>query len=369
MRRIFQALAAMLLTQAAFAAPKLLSAAKIGMAERTFHPEGKRNWRQSTPQLNVVVWYPAPDTAVETRQFIGPPDAQFFEAGSAAKDAPIATGMKARPLILLSHGAGGSAEQMAWLGTALAHAGFLVAAVDHPGSNANAPLTAEGMTLWWERATDISQTIDGLLADPEFGAYIDKDRIGAAGFSLGGFTVLQLAGAETDVHDYFDLCDPAAKDRPDMDTSVCRLEVARSLGTPLEMLRKAHATSPESVAYSNKSFEDDAVRAVFAIAPALAFTFAEDSLHDIHIPTEIVVGKLDRIALARDNADYVHAMVHGSREMPLAGVDHDTFLDVCTAAGRAKLPNDCTDPAGTEREAVHAQVAAEAVKFFTAQLR
>jgi hypothetical protein len=49
-------------------------------------------------------------------------------------------------------------------------------------------------------------------------------------------------------------------------------------------------------------------------------------------------------------------------------VNHDTFLAVCTAKGREKLPTDCSDAAGTEREAVHAQVAAMAVKFFSAQL-
>ena len=37
--------------------------------------------------------------------------------------------------------------------------------------------------------------IDKLLADPRFGPRIDATRIGAAGFSLGGYTVLALAGA------------------------------------------------------------------------------------------------------------------------------------------------------------------------------
>jgi predicted dienelactone hydrolase len=373
MRFPFAIAAVCSLTMLAHAAPKFAPSAKIGVAERTFHPEGARDWRQSTPQLKVLLWYPAAESATETKQFIGPPDAPLFEAGTAAKDAALDPAVKLRPLIMLSHGTGGSAAQMAWLGTALAHAGFLVAAVDHPGNNADEPYTVEGFTLWWERATDISQAIDGVLADPEFGRHVDKDRIGAAGFSLGGFTVLQLAGAETDVHEYFDLCDPrnAADMRAprDADTTVCHVEEMRAMGTPLEMLRQTRASSAESLASSNKSFQDEAVRAVFAIAPALGFTLDDDSLRDIHIPVEVVVGKLDRIAIARDNADYIHAMIHGSRETQLPGVNHYTFLDVCTRAGREKLPAYCSDAPGTEREAVHAQVAAMAVKFFLAQLR
>lgn len=47
------------------------------------------------------------------------------DAGTAAVDAPLA-GMPNRfPLILVSHGNGGSAAQMAWLGTVLAQAAFV----------------------------------------------------------------------------------------------------------------------------------------------------------------------------------------------------------------------------------------------------
>ncbi len=51
-----------------------------------------------------------------------------------------------------------------------------------------------GFTLWWLRARDLSAVIDGMLADATFGPRIDVSRIGAAGHSLGGYTVLALAG-------------------------------------------------------------------------------------------------------------------------------------------------------------------------------
>jgi predicted dienelactone hydrolase len=98
--------------------------------------QGMRNWRGAEKQeLRVTVWYPAPVTAVEVQQVIGPPDAPLFEAGMASPNAPMEPALRPLPLIVLSHGTGGSAMQMAWLGTALARAGFIVAAVDHPGNN------------------------------------------------------------------------------------------------------------------------------------------------------------------------------------------------------------------------------------------
>jgi len=57
--------------------------------------------------------------------------------------------------------------------------------------------TAPGFTLWWERARDLSAVIDGMLADPTFIARIDAARIGAAGFSLGGYTMMAIAGGLT----------------------------------------------------------------------------------------------------------------------------------------------------------------------------
>ena len=41
-----------------------------------------------------------------------------------------------RPLVLLSHGTGGSAVMLAWLGETLARAGYVVAAINHHGNTA-----------------------------------------------------------------------------------------------------------------------------------------------------------------------------------------------------------------------------------------
>jgi len=344
--------------------PPAQSQARVGVVTRDFTPKQPRNWRGAQQQtLHCVIWYPAIDTAIESKQLIGPPDAPLFQAGSAMPHAPFAPALSKWPLILLSHGTGGNAMQMAWLGTALARAGFIAVAVDHPGNNSatSAPLTPEGMALWWERATDLSNVLDGMLADGEFGAKIDPRLIAAAGYSLGGYTVLELAGARTDISAFFDLC------RKNDDNAVCHVPEMRGMGSLDEVLQKVRKTSGESLARSEESFRDPRIHAVFAIAPALGFTQTPESLHQIRIPVEMVVGAEDNIAPAEQNASYVRSNIRGARETVLPHVTHYTFLDTCTPAGVAQLPLYCADSA--QRDGVHAQVAAMAVGFFYRALK
>jgi predicted dienelactone hydrolase len=337
----------------------------VGVMTRVFRPkEPVRNWRgEPDHALHCIIWYPAPATAVETPQVVGPPDTPLFEAGMAAPDAPLApAGKKGFPLVLLSHGTGGSAIQMAWLGTALARAGFIAVAVDHPGNTSNGTMTPEGMALWWERATDLSQVLDSVLADSTFGKQIDQRRIGAAGYSLGGYTVLELAGAQTDVGEFFRAC------KADADLAVCHIPEARGMGEPAEILQKVRQTSGESLARSGELYSDDRIGAVFAIAPALGFTLTQDSLRAIRMPVEMVVGDADNIAPAPDNAQLIRGDLHGARLTLLPHVGHYTFLDTCTAAGKKTFDRYCTDDPGVNRNSIHEKVAGLAVDFFKRSL-
>jgi predicted dienelactone hydrolase len=349
---------------------KPLPSLHVGTATRVFHPTNlPRDWRGDPESgLRCVLWYPAVASAVEVQQFVTLPEqtaaTALFDAGLAAPGAALAPPEKRGwPLILLSHGTGGSALQMAWLGTALARAGFIAVAVDHPGNNANSKLTPQGMALWWERATDLSQVLDSMLADPQFGKSIDAARIGAAGFSLGGYTVLELAGAQTDVHEFLALC------KENADAAICHLPEMRGMGTPEEMLRAVRKSSAISLARSNELYSDDRIGAVFAIAPALAFTLTEDSLRSIRLPVALAVGDADRIAPSRENAAYVRSEVRGAKLTLLPHVDHYTFLDTCTAEGRKKVERYCEDARGVDRDAVHAKVSEMAATFFSKALR
>jgi platelet-activating factor acetylhydrolase isoform II len=170
---------------------------RVGMAFRSFAPKEPHKWRGAkTHALLTTIWYPAMGSAVE--QPLQIPGLTIFTLGNVAQNASVLSTPAKFPLILLSHGTGGTALSLAWFGTALAARGYIVAGVNHPGNNAAEPYTVEGFSTWWERARDLSEVVDALLKDSTFGARIDANRIGAAGFSLGGYTMIEIAGGITD---------------------------------------------------------------------------------------------------------------------------------------------------------------------------
>ncbi len=150
---------------------------------REFVPPEPYDWRGSTHHaLLTMIWYPAAADAKEQRQEFGPPaGAPMFDGGSTAQNAAPARAPAKFPLIMLSHGTGGTSVNMAWLGTALAAQGYVAVAVNHPGNNAIDGYTVQGFTLVWLRARDISTVIDALFADKMFAGRLDPRRIGGAG--------------------------------------------------------------------------------------------------------------------------------------------------------------------------------------------
>jgi predicted dienelactone hydrolase len=108
----------------------------VGVTTRDLVPAEPYDWRGAkTHVLRTTIWYPAAAGAREEAQWVGPRILPFVSVGNAAPDAEPAAG-PLRPLILLSHGFGGTASDLAWLGAALAADGFIAAAVNHPGTMA-----------------------------------------------------------------------------------------------------------------------------------------------------------------------------------------------------------------------------------------
>jgi predicted dienelactone hydrolase len=310
--------------------------------------------------VHGIIWYPAGTDALEKPQPIAAQGGARFIAGRAAPGAPIATAPKAFPLVLLSHGTGGSAAQMAWLGTALARAGFIAVAIDHPGNNSIGEKTVEGFTLWWLRARELSMALDTIVDDPILGPRVDQTRIGAAGFALGGYAVIALAGGRVDFSKLLAICAngatgagacPSPPEFPD-------------LTDKMQALRAGDASYANLLANSNVSVADPRVRAVYALAPVVGGAVTLASLRAINVPTRIAYGAADTTASPAANALYYAGAIPGSTLLLVAKAAHYTFLNVCTAIGLQTRPAVCVDAAGVDREAVHAQVGGDAVDFF-----
>ena len=121
------------------------------------------------------------------------------------------------PVILFSHGFTGCGVQSVFLTHHLAEAGYFVLAPDHhdaacgeAGSNLN-PMErlanavpdkpfrqpeAWSDATYRDRGDDIESVLDAVLKAKSYASVpIDPNRVGLAGHSLGGYTVLALAGA------------------------------------------------------------------------------------------------------------------------------------------------------------------------------
>ena len=338
---------------------------RVGVTTRRFTPAEPYNWRGAqTHALVTTIWYPADSASLEKSQWIGNPDSPFASAGRAAPDAKIAPVPAQFPLILLSHGTGASALMMAWLGADLAAHGYITAAVNHPGNNGTEPYTPQGFTFWWERARDLSVVADKMLADITFGSRIDTQRIGAAGFSLGGFTVIEIAGGIGVLSNYESFCKSPRADGMCVDPTEFPGLLAK--GEELEKSDPDFRTALEEARHSHR---DPRIRAIFAMAPALGPAFQPESLEKISIPVEIVAGADDSVVPVATSASFFAKEIPRAKLTLLPGVGHYTFLATCGELGHRVRPDLCNDSSGVDRDAVHAKTAAMAVQFFDANLK
>lgn len=97
------------------------------------------------------------------------------------------------PLVIISHGTGGSPWPYRGLACHLARAGFAVALPLHPGNNHADDALAGTAALLVHRPRNLRRVIDAVAAHPRFGAGI-AERAVIVGHSMGGYTALALAG-------------------------------------------------------------------------------------------------------------------------------------------------------------------------------
>ncbi len=326
---------------------------------------GRPGWiGQGNRPLACEVWYPASDDS-ETAVFgFGSPE-PLFQFDAIAIDAEINPKQKKYPLILLSHGTGGSALGMGWLGQYLASHGYIAVAVNHHGNNAVESYLAHGFYLWWERATDLSIITDTLLTEvTEFRDRIDSNRIGVAGFSLGGFTAMMLAGGRCSLDHFNAFC---ASDQRD---GICDGPREFPTGTvDIDELVKNDEYFRESMSRHNQSYRDERIKAVFTIAPALGMAFSTQGFAGINIPVQIIVTEIDNDVPPETNAHRFAKLIPGAKLEVLPGkADHYVFLCEATAAGKRLEPDLCIDHKSVDRGQIHQYVAGQALSFFNREL-
>jgi predicted dienelactone hydrolase len=316
---------------------------------------GQRTFRFTDEKRNrpviTEVWYTTADTLTQRDKAFSP-----FILVKTVRDGKV-SGQKL-PVIFISHGAGGGRLTMEWLADKLVQSGFIVAAVDHYGNTFDHP-TPEGFLEPWERPQDISFALTALLKDPAFGKLIDERRIGMAGFSIGGYTTLALAGANINV-DVLKAYYKTPKGKKEID-----LPEFPGLLNYLDKPEIAQSFK------SAPSLKDPRFKAFFAICPAAGQGFTNKAqVKTINSPVYIVAAEADSIAPTATNAMRYHELIKRSEYYVVKGkTGHYVFLNEAIDAVKKEEPVYFNDDPSVSRRLVHEEVSQLAANFFKSSLR
>jgi predicted dienelactone hydrolase len=254
----------------------------------------------------MLVTYPS--TAPEQPEQVG----RFTM--SVAMDGPVAGGTF--PLVVVSHGTGGSHLLYRTLAAHLARGGFVVALPEHPRNNRNDNTLAGTETILAERPRHLRLAIDRAYADAAIGPHLRRDAVAVVGHSLGGYTALALAG-----------------------------------GRPTAFPHETADRQPHAVPVT----PDERVKALVLLAPATPWYMAPGALQNVRVPIQMWTASED------EHAPPWHAEIV-MRGVPEAGrIDHHVVPGAGHYSFLSPFPPETTspafppsqDPPGFDRERFH----------------
>ena len=223
------------------------------------------------------------------------------------------------PLVILSHGNGGTHIIYRSIGLHLARHGYVVAMIEHPGNNRVDNALEGTFENLVNRPRHVRLTIDALMAHPAFASALLPDHVAIIGHSLGGYTALALAGGK-----------PRFKDGREIEVSA-----------------------------------DTRVQALVLLTPATPWYQHEGGLHEVELPILMLTAEHDPYT-PEWHAEVVlngvpdRSQVH-YRMVENAG--HFSFLSPYPPKLRSMGFLPTTDPEGFDREAFH-EVLPEEIREF-----
>lgn len=291
--------------------------------------------------LEAFVWYPVEESSAWISA-----DSPYAW-GRISENGAIKNPSVKKPLIIFSHGFGGSPDEYAWLIEPLIAAGYVVIATQHadfPGPQIN----------HWNRPLDITFVLTRFLETP-FARYINQDKIAFAGFSIGGMTGIALAGARMSNTD---------------DVVPTKNHVKETL--IIEDAKAALSTWDRE--RMKQDYRDTRIKAAFLMAPAWAWVFNKSDVQNIRLPVSIVAGDNDDVLVSETNGLWYANNIPGAEFRWIKGAGHFVFIGAPSCEGRAKIdPHKklsflYEDSQGANRHLVQEQTEKLAIDFFDRNL-
>ena len=250
------------------------------------------------------------------------------------------------PLVVVSHGYGGSFFDQRDTADALANAGFVVAAINHSQDNhliRGGP--NDSISALATRPTDIQRLIDFMLGPWEGHATLAANKIGFYGFSRGGYTGLVLGGASPD----FQLLPPPPSSPCASEPESPACKRMRQRFQELLALPLVH---------------DSRIQAA-VIADPLSMVFSAEGLKNVTIPIQLWASAYGGDGVTPESVAAVRRNLPVAPDWRVAdNATHFGFLMPCSPALRQSKPEICGDSPGFDRLAFHQDFNAKVLAFF-----
>ncbi|PHJ65469.1 dienelactone hydrolase [Nostoc linckia z18] len=190
-----------------------------------------------------------------------------------------------KPVIVFSHGFGSVRTDLRYLAEHLASHGYVVVALEHPGSNGNnvnSALQGKNRLVkpeeFLNRPQDISFVLDELeklnqtANNPLVGKLATQNAM-IVGYSFGGGTALTIAGGELQLQ--------RLKQR-------CKGNLAiLSLGEAMQCIA-------EELPENSYQLRDNRIKAAIALNPTTSLIFGETGLTKVQVPTLVLTSSADK---------------------------------------------------------------------------
>jgi len=285
--------------------------------------------------LPLTIWYPAlnPDNLEEAVDYdIGlgemlPPELNLIP-GHALLEAEADMQQAPYPLVIYSPSNTASRLWAVYYQEHLASYGFVVIAVDHPGTSVGDYMMTEDEDYYAPngnsiearayRPQDITRVLDYAETLTATGAMlegmIDMEHVAVTGWSLGGYGALAVAGAQMDFNWLADWC----AELPAYD-SLCNLLES---GEHLAELMNLDAI-PDGLW---SSMRDERVDAIIVMAIDTA-SMGSDGLAPVEVPVMAIGGTADNITNFEDGVQSVYDGVTSTTRVMVGfeGGDHFIF--------------------------------------------
>jgi predicted dienelactone hydrolase len=293
--------------------------------------------------IHLDIWYP---TAAQPEQ----PHRYGLSVGRVVNGGQLA-GDK-MPVVLLSHGAMGTAANYSWLAEHLARRGYVVLGVSHLGESpvfGTDSLDPAAASRFGDRTQDLDAALTYLLERSSFSARIDANRLAGIGHSSGGASVLMLAGVPFSAADLTAYC---ASDAGRQDKG-CQYPVGRN----------------DERANQRPVLSSRRLKALVTMDPAVGPGFSESGLRSVTVPTLVIGSVRNDFLPYSSHAGRISTFVPGAQVIRLDnGEGHFVYVDECTLPIEVMGVRLCTDATGVNRRAVHEWLAKSIEQFLVSAL-